>query len=91
MNPAHLRTVTNAQNLQHRTGNQRNNTSGVRGVSWDKHASAWQARAMLNGRTYSGGYHSTIEAANQAARALRAELFTHDDHAEWSNNKEKTL
>lgn len=89
VNPAHLRVVTNAQNLQHRTGNQRNNTSGVRGVHWNKRANAWRAYARLNGRYYSGGLHPTLEAADRAARALRAQLFTHDDHSEWSQNKEK--
>lgn len=89
VNPEHLRVVTNAQNMQHRTVANKNNTSGVRGVYWNKDKNAWQAQAKLNGRKYSGGYHSTIEAADKAARALRARLFTHDDHSEWLNNKEK--
>lgn len=91
VNPEHLRPTTRSQNLQHRTRANKNNTSGVRGVCWDKRANAWQARAKLDGRYYWGGYHSTIEAADQAARALRAELHTHDDHEQWSqkNNKEK--
>lgn len=91
VNPAHLRIVTNAQNSQHRTVNQSNNTSGIRGVSWNKRANAWAAHARLNGRQYFGGYHSTIEAADQAARALRAKLHTHDDHDQWlKNQKEST-
>lgn len=89
VNPAHLRVTTRSQNMQHRIGAPRNNTAGVRGVTWDKRANAWRARATLNGRTYHGGLHSTLEAADQAARALRARLFTHDDHSEWSHNKEK--
>lgn len=89
VNPSHLRLVTNAQNMQHRTGANKNNTSGIRGVSWNKRASAWAAHANLNGRKYWGGYHSTLEAADQAARALRAKLHTHDDHSEWSQDKEK--
>ena len=83
VNPAHLRPTTRSQNMQHRIGNQCNNTSGVRGVYWDKRANAWGARAILNGRYYWGGRHSTIEAADAAARALRAQLHTHDDHDEW--------
>lgn len=89
VNPAHLRVTTRSQNNQHRTISQCNNTSGVRGVSWAKHANAWRARAMLNGRLYHGGYYPTLEAADKAAQALRAQLFTHDDHASWLNNKEK--
>ena len=83
VNPAHLRPTTRSQNQQHRTGNQSNNTSGVRGVSWNKRANAWKAQVQLNGRFYYGGYHPTLEAADAAARALRAQLFTHDDHEQW--------
>lgn len=83
VNPYHLRTVTQAQNLQHLTGPRSNNTSGVRGVSWNKRQNAWHAYANLNGRRYHGGFHLTLEAASQAARTLRAQLHTHDDHEEW--------
>lgn len=91
VNPAHLRIATNAQNSQHRTAANKNNTSGARGVCWNKHANAWQARAMVNGRQYHGGLHPTIEAADQAARALRKKLHTHDDHSEWSQRQEKAV
>lgn len=87
VNPEHLRVVTPSQNSQHRTISQRNNTSGVRGVYWNKDKNAWAVQATLNGRRYHGGYHPTIEAADKAARALRARLFTHDDHDEWPHNK----
>lgn len=83
VNPEHLRVVTTSQNMQHRAGISRNNVSGVRGVHWDKRDKAWVARAMLNGRCYLAGYYSTPEAADAAARALRADLFTHDDHEQW--------
>lgn len=91
INPAHLRIVTNAQNMQHRAVNQRNNTSGVRGVSWRKDKNAWQAQAKLDGRSYHGGYHPTLEAADQAARALRKKLHTHDDHSVWLKKQKDTL
>lgn len=83
VNPEHLRVVTNGQNMQHVTGVRTDNKSGVRGVSWSKRENAWRAYASLNGHQYYGGYHSTIEAADKAARALRAKLHTHDDHDEW--------
>lgn len=89
VNPDHLRVVTNAQNLQHRIGANKNSASGIRGVYWIKDMNAWRAEARLNGRTYYAGYHSTLEAADAAARALRAQLFTHDDHHAWPHNKEK--
>lgn len=83
VNPGHLRVVTISENNQHFTGPQKNTTSGLRGVSWDKHKNGWRAYATLNGRQHSGGLHSTIESADAAARALRAQLYTHDDHDEW--------
>ena len=88
VNPSHLRAVTNAQNLQHRTGPQSNGTSGVRGVSWSKNANAWRAYAALNGREHHGGYHSNLGEADAAARVLRKELHTHDDHDQWVNNNQ---
>lgn len=83
VNPEHLRVTTNAQNMQHLTGAPRHNTSGVRGVSWAKDRKAWRAYARLNNRLHYAGHYSTLEEADRAARALRAELFTHDDHDEW--------
>lgn len=87
VNPEHLRVTTPSQNMQHLTVVRKNNTSGVRGVSWDKSRNAWAASASFNGRTYSAGRHSTIEEADRAARSLRAELFTHDDHDEWAKTQ----
>lgn len=83
VNPKHLRVVTRSQNGQHRMGPQLNTTTGIRGVSWDKRANAWMAYASVNGRQYWGGYHPTLEAADAAARALRAQLHTHDDYDQW--------
>lgn len=90
VNPQHLRIVTNAQNLQHRAGPTNKSKSGVRGVYWNKPMKAWAAQVTSNGRSHWGGYHSTLEAADQAARALRAELFTHDDHDDWINKRGAT-
>ena len=89
VNPAHLRIATRSQNGQHRTVTNKNNTSGVRGVSWAKHANAWVAYAQLNGRRHHGGYYPTLEAADKAARALRKELHTHDDHEKWLKNQKE--
>lgn len=83
VNPGHLRAVTQAQNMQHRVGAQRGNISDVRGVAWVEARHAWLASATTNGKTYYGGLHPNIESADAAARALRAKLFTHDDHDEW--------
>ena len=83
VNPEHLRLVDRSQNAQHRMGATKYSVSGVRGVSWHKQRKAWEASAQLNGRKYWGGLHATVGEAEAAARALRAELHTHDDHDEW--------
>lgn len=88
VNPGHLRVTTRAQNLQHRQGAQTNSASGIRGVSWDKRRKSWVAYASLEGRRYHGGYHPTVEAADAAARVLRKELHTHDDHDQWVKNNQ---
>lgn len=80
---SHLRVVTPQQNMQHRTVMQRNNTSGRRGVSWDQRHQKWHAYAKLGGKRVHLGYYDDIDAADQAAKAYRAEHFTHDDHHEW--------
>ena len=87
VNPEHLRVATRSQNNQHLTVMRKNNTSGVRGVRWIERRKAWCAEATLEGRKYYAGYHSTLEAADRAARALRAELFTHDDHDQWGKTQ----
>lgn len=89
--PAHLRIVTFSENGQHRAGPQKNNTSGVRGVTWHKRKNAWAVKASFNGRVYWGGYYPTLEAAETTAKALRAEWHTHDDHDEWLKKQEETL
>lgn len=87
VNPEHLRVVTQGQNLQHLTVSRSDNTSGVRGVTWDKARNAWIVHVGLGGRSYFGGRYSTLEEADAAARALRAALFTHDDHDQWIKNR----
>lgn len=79
VNPYHLRAVTHAQNMQHLTGANKRSVSGVRGVYWNKQRKAWHAKLSLNGRQYHGGFHSTIEDADKAAKDLRAKLFTHSE------------
>ena len=91
VNPKHLRVVTVSENQQHLTGARKNSASGVRGVRFDKRRNSWEAYAKLNGRKYWGGYHPTIEAADAAARALRAELFTHDDHEQWQKSHKENV
>src|SRR5690606_20318080 len=80
VNPAHLRIVTRKQNGEHRAGaNKNNRSSGVRGVSWNKRSGRWQVRVGHAGCLHWGGYFDTLDAAAEAARALRNRLFTHND------------
>ena len=78
VNPDHLQAVTTKQNMENRTGPPSTNTSGVLNVSWHKGAGKWWVNVRHNGKTYSGGYHTDIDDAEQAAIALRNRLFTNN-------------
>lgn len=77
VNPEHLRLATQAQNGENRSGLDLDNTSGFRGVSLDTRRKRWRAYAGKSGKYYHGGTFDTPEEAAAAARALRADLFTH--------------
>lgn len=79
VNPAHLRAVTPKQNLENHSGLPRNNTSGVRGVNWDKQAKRWRAIVGHEHKRYFVGYFSTVEEAGEAVLKKRLELHTHND------------
>ena len=84
--PDHLRIVTHKQNHENRAGANKNNRSGVRGVTWHKRSGRWEVQVKHNGRHRFGGYFDDLDAAADAARALRNQLFTHNtgDRAEAS-------
>lgn len=63
----------------HNTGIRSDNTSGVRGVSWDRQYGKWLGRIQINGQTFRLGYFDKLEQA-KAAR-LAAE---HKMHGEFS-------
>lgn len=70
---ANLREATHSQNL----ANLRKpsaNTSGHKGVSWDKFKNKWVARAKVNGRQYVFGYFVKIEDAVECHRRNVLEL-----------------
>lgn len=67
-----LRLVTQHVNMQSASVKlNANNTSGYRGVFWNKRVCKWQARAKVNGKQYLIGYFTTPEAANEAAHLWR--------------------
>jgi hypothetical protein len=48
------------------TGNPINNTSGVKGISWDKPANKWYARIKTNGKLKHLGYYKNFDDAVKA-------------------------
>lgn len=62
---ANLRVATTAQNAQNRRITERN-TSGFKGVHWDKRDRKWRARIVLDGERISLGLFTTPEAAHAA-------------------------
>jgi hypothetical protein len=69
-----LRWATCSENMRNQQITS-NNTSGVKGVSWNKQCSKWQARIKFDGKQIHLGLFSTIEEAS-LVRATRAnELF----------------
>lgn len=79
VNPEHLRKVTPKQNTEHFIKELRStNTSGYRGVMYDKKRNRWRARVESAGRSRAS-YHLTREEAAEAARRMRLEIHTHND------------
>lgn len=70
-----LRLATKAQNAQNRQGLCSSNTSGFRGVHFDKRSRKWRAAVRINGRDVKlGRFDDPVEAARAASNA-RAEMM----------------
>ncbi|HBW13768.1 MAG TPA: hypothetical protein DEF30_08130 [Proteiniclasticum sp.] len=54
---------------------QRNNTSGVRGVSWHKKSGKWTVRIQAAGKSISLGYTSNLEEAKQMRKEAEEKYF----------------
>lgn len=67
------------QNGQNTKSLRRDNTTGYRGVWWEKRLQKWRATATYKGKLYSAGYFDDLEDAGEAARQLRLKLYTHND------------
>lgn len=78
VNPGHLQPVTNKQNHENRPGPQKNNTSGVRGVSWNKKRGAFEAYVTHWGARQRLGFFMTLKEAEKAVIARRNELYTNN-------------
>lgn len=76
--PDHLRLATHKQNLEHLAQIRANNTSGFRGVCWNKKSGYWQATVVHNYQRYFLGFFDTAAEAGAAAQEKRNELYTHN-------------
>lgn len=59
----------------------KDNTSGVKGVTWHKKANKWVARGYANNTIYMLGYFKEIEEAKKAI-----EIFRKEKHGIFANN-----
>lgn len=85
VNPYHLRPATVKQNAEHFIKElRRSNTSGVRGVVYDRNRKRWRARVESAGRARAS-YHLTKEAAADAVRKMRMEMHSHNDRDYWAS------
>lgn len=75
-----LREVSFSENQQNRN-KQKNNTSGVKGVHWNKRDKKWIARIGKNKERTIVGNFSDLKDAEKAVKKAREEL-----HKEFANN-----
>lgn len=66
-----LRIVTKGQNLQNRRGANRNNRSGIRGVTWTEPNKKWRVKV---GKRHVGMFDTLVE-AEKAAKEARAKYM----------------
>lgn len=78
-----LRTVKHADNLKNKCI-QKNNTSGVNGVSWSKAAKKWLAQISFNGMRENLGFFPNIEGAIAARKAAEEKYSYHPNHGRQS-------
>lgn len=75
-----LREVTHSQNMHNRKINS-NNTSGIKGVYFDKRTSKWRCQVALNNKVHYVGSFLNIEDAKIAVQTYRKKL-----HKEYANH-----
>ena len=79
VNPSHLRLATVTENGYNR-GQNANNTSGFKGVSWDASRQKWRATIQAHGKSIIIGRFTTPELANQSYQNAAALM-----HGEFAN------
>ena len=63
------------QEQQHNIGIPKNNTSGVKGVYYDKSRNYWRAIIYINGKRIHLGYYKTLEEAKLVRQQKAREIF----------------
>lgn len=61
------------QNM-HNSKIRKTNSTGYKGVNWNKHHGKFQVQLMNNGRKVHGGYFDSPEAAAMEAQRLRSSI-----------------
>jgi hypothetical protein len=69
-----LRICNRAENERNKV-KQKNNTSGYKGVSWDKAGKKWCSKIRINNRLNHLGYHKDPQDAARAYDTAARELF----------------
>jgi hypothetical protein len=75
VNPKHLEPVSVKKNIERRSGLNKNNTSGARGVHWDKSTNSWAVEVWHNRKKFCAGRYSTVDEAHRVAEAVRETLY----------------
>jgi hypothetical protein len=86
---SNLRICTQSQNGMNR-GKQKNNTSGFKGVTWNKDHKKWKAQIMLNGKSIYIGYFDDPEEASKAYNDRASGLFEGFVHLNQIRDEERT-
>lgn len=66
-----LRLATTQENRHNVSNPRTDNTSGFRGVSWDKTTRKWRSQIAINGKVKSIGYFNTASEASEAYFAAK--------------------
>lgn len=82
---SNLRAATVAQNNQN-IGANRRNTSGVKGVIWNKKDQKWRAHISVRNTRYFLGNFTVLEEAAAAYRAAALRLHGEFARFEWANS-----
>jgi hypothetical protein len=82
VNPAHIRLATPTQNRRNQKLLGRN-TSGFKGVSWDKTRNKWSSKITVNNKTINLGRFNNPKDAHDAYRSASLEM-----HGEFANDGE---